>query len=125
MNPIPAIVLSIIVLLTDMIYLSSVKNLYGRLVKRIQGSDIKLNMTATILDYILIVFSIYYFIILKNASIQDAMILGLCIYGIYELTSMAILKNWTWDVVIIDSIWGAILYGTSTFLYRKIIQKLI
>ena len=65
MNPIPAIVLSIIVLLTDMIYLSSVKNLYGRLVKRIQGSDIKLNMTATILDYILIVFSIYYFIILK------------------------------------------------------------
>ncbi|MEE2802566.1 MAG: DUF2177 family protein, partial [Bacteroidota bacterium] len=110
---------------TDMIYLSSVKNLYGRLVKRIQGSDIKLNMTATILDYILIVFSIYYFIILKNASIQDAMILGLCIYGIYELTSMAILKNWTWDVVIIDSIWGAILYGTSTFLYRKIIQKLI
>ena len=108
-----------------MIYISCVKTLFNKLIKGIQGSDIKLNLEATFLDYILIIFSMYYFIIQKNASIEEAMILGLCIYGIYELTNMAVFKRWTWQVVMIDSIWGAVLYGTSTFLYRQIIQKLM
>ena len=125
MNVLPIAVLSIVVLVIDMIYINCVKTLFNKLIKGIQGSDIKLDLTATFLDYILIIFSMYYFIIQKNASIEEAMILGLCIYGIYELTNMAVFKRWTWEVVMIDSIWGAVLYGTSTFLYRKIIQKLI
>ena len=125
MNLLPIIVLSIVVLVLDMIYISCVKTLFNKLIKGIQGSDIKLNLEATFLDYILIIFSMYYFIIQKNASIEEAMILGLCIYGIYELTNMAVFKRWTWQVVMIDSIWGAVLYGTSTFLYRQIIQKLM
>ena len=125
MNVLPIAVLSIVVLVIDMIYINCVKTLFNKLIKGIQGSDIKLDLTATFLDYILIIFSMYYFIIQKNASIEEAMILGLCIYGIYELTNMAVFKRWTWEVVMIDSIWGAVLYGTSTFLYRKIIQKLM
>ena len=119
------VVLSVVILVLDMIYINCVKTLFNKLIKGIQGSDLKLDLTATFLDYILIIFSMYYFIIQKNASIEEAMILGLCIYGIYELTNMAVLKRWTWEVVMIDSIWGAVLYGTSTFLYRKIIQKLM
>jgi uncharacterized membrane protein len=125
MNLLPIVVLSVVVLVLDMIYISCVKTLFNKLIKGIQGSDIKLNLGATFLDYILIIFSMYYFIIQKNASIEEAMILGLCIYGIYELTNMAVFKRWTWQVVMIDSIWGAVLYGTSTFLYRQIIQKLM
>lgn len=125
LDVISIVILSIVVLVLDMIYINCVKNLFYKLIKGIQGSDLKLDLTATFLDYILIIFSIYYFIIQKNASIEDAMILGLCIYGIYELTNMAVIKRWTWEVVMIDSIWGAVLYGTSTFLYRQIIQKLM
>lgn len=125
MNVLPIVVLSVVILVLDMIYINCVKTLFNKLIKGIQGSDLKLDLTATFLDYILIIFSMYYFIIQKNASIEEAMILGLCIYGIYELTNMAVLKRWTWEVVMIDSIWGAVLYGTSTFLYRKIIQKLM
>lgn len=125
MNILPIVILSIVILVLDMIYINCVKTLFSKLIKGIQGSDLKLDLTATFLDYILIIFSMYYFIIQKNASIEEAMILGLCIYGIYELTNMAVLKRWTWEVVMIDSIWGAVLYGTSTFLYRKIIQKLM
>ena len=125
MNLIPIVVLSIVVLVLDMIYINCVKTLFNKLIKGIQGSELKLDLTATFLDYILIIFSMYYFIIQKNASIEEAMILGLCIYGIYELTNMAVLKRWTWEIVMIDSVWGAVLYGTSTFLYRQIIQKIM
>lgn len=118
-------VLSIIVLMLDMLYITSIKNTFNKLVVGVQGSDIKLNLIATFLDYSLIIFSIFYFIIQKNTSVEEAMILGLCIYGIYELTNMAVLKQWKWEIVVIDSIWGAVLYGLSTYLYRQIIQKLI
>lgn len=118
-------VLSIIVLMLDMLYITSIKNTFNKLVVGVQGSDIKLNLIATFLDYSLIIFSIFYFIIQKNTSVEEAMILGLCIYGIYELTNMAVLKQWKWEIVVIDSIWGAVLYGLSTYLYKQIIQKLI
>jgi len=118
-------ILSTIILMLDMIYITSIKEVFNNLIKGVQGSSIKLDLTATFLDYILIIFSIYYFIIQKKASIKDAMILGLCIYGIYELTNMAVLKLWKWEIVVLDSIWGALLYGMSTYLYRTIILKLI
>ena len=118
-------ILSTIILMLDMIYITSIKEVFNNLIKGVQGSSIKLDLTATFLDYILIIFSIYYFIIQKKASIKDAMILGLCIYGIYELTNMAVLKLWKWEIVVLDSIWGSLLYGMSTYLYRAIIQKLI
>ena len=116
----PFIILGIIVLSIDIIYLTSVKNLFNKLLRGIQGSDIVLNMPATILDYLLIVFSIFYFIILKNGSIEDAALLGFCIYGIYELTNMAVIKKWNWKVVVLDTIWGSILYSVSVALFRLI-----
>ena len=35
-----------------------------------------------------------------------------------ELTNMAILKNWDWFTVIIDSLWGGILFSLSVFIFR-------
>ena len=41
-------------------------------------------------------------------------ILGLLAYGTYEFTSMSIMKDWTWNMVILDTIWGGVLTGFST-----------
>ncbi|MEM9968162.1 MAG: DUF2177 family protein [Pseudomonadota bacterium] len=43
----------------------------------------------------------------------NAALLGAVAYGTYEFTNLAILKDWTWRMVIIDGIWGTILTGTS------------
>ena len=52
-------VLSIIVLMLDMLYITSIKNTFNKLVVGVQGSDIKLNLIATFLDYSLIIFFIF------------------------------------------------------------------
>ena len=44
------------------------------------------------------------------------MVLGLVIYGVYETTNYAIFKNWTLSTVLLDTAWGAILLGLTTFL---------
>ena len=39
---------------------------------------------------------------------------------VYETTNKAIIKNWTWKTVMIDGIWGGILFSLTTFLTYKI-----
>lgn len=42
-----------------------------------------------------------------------AAILGLLAYGTYEFTSMSVMKNWEWTMVILDTAWGGFLTGIS------------
>ena len=89
--------------------------------------DIKLDLTATVATYIFLSFALYYFIIKNKASVTDAFYLGLSIYAVYELTSKAILKNWSYTTVVIDSLWGGILFASATYItymITKLIRKL-
>ena len=63
---------------------------------------------------------LYYFIIKDKRSVLDAVILGSGIYGVYAWTIYALLKNWTLKVVIIDTIWGGILFGLTTLALQYI-----
>jgi uncharacterized membrane protein len=49
-------------------------------------------------------------------AISTAFIIGLLSYGTYEFTNYAILKGWTLQMVIIDTIWGGVLTATSLFI---------
>lgn len=112
--------LSIIFTLIDSIYLYSVSSKFKLMVKNIQGTPLKMNLLATFLCYIFLVFLIYYFIILKKASLLDAFLLGICVYGVYETTNLAIFKKWDPLIGIVDTIWGGILFSLSYFIFLKI-----
>jgi uncharacterized membrane protein len=38
---------------------------------------------------------------------------GFIFYGMYEFTNHAVLANWPWKMLFVDTAWGALLYGTS------------
>lgn len=114
------IISSILILLIDAIFLSTMSGKFNSLIRYIQGSDIKINIISTILCYILMIFSINYFILIPKKSPLDGFLLGLVIYGIYELTSKAIIKNWKWEIVVIDTLWGATLYCLTTYIIQKL-----
>ena len=111
--------LALIFTIIDAIYLFLMKNNFFKLVNKIQKSSLHLRIFPTILCYIFLVFSLYYFIVSKNASIFDSFLLGLGIYGVYDTTNMAIFKNWDYKTVIIDTIWGGILFSLTYFIYLK------
>ena len=81
-------------------------------------------MLATILCYVFLSFGLYYFIIKRNAPIIDSFILGLIIYAVFELTNKALLRSWTWKTVLLDSLWGGILFIICTLIIKQLIQKL-
>ena len=40
-------------------------------------------------------------------------VLGAVAYGTYEFTSMSVMKDWSWQMVVTDTTWGAVLTATS------------
>jgi uncharacterized membrane protein len=65
----------------------------------------------------------YYFIIRPRLSVFDAFLLGIFVYGVYGFTTLSIIKKWNLQTVIIDTLWGGLLYATLTYVIQNYLQK--
>ena len=111
------------ILALDSVYLSTVGGpLFTTMVRNIQKEDMKIDIYGVLGSYILIILVLYKFIIMDRRSPNDAFILGLCVYGIYEFTNIAIFKNYKWIPAIVDTLWGGILFYTATYITYKILR---
>ena len=110
---------AIVMILLDSVYLNLFGAYFKRQVKSVQGSPLELNMVGAALCYVFLVFGLSYFILKNKRSVKDAFLLGIVIYAVFELTSLALFKNWHWFSVIIDTLWGGILFALTTgIVYR-------
>jgi uncharacterized membrane protein len=123
------LIIAFIMAFVDIFYLSSMASFFNRLLINIQGTPIKLDMFATIIVYICLVFQLYYFVLKNEAQyktkqgiILDAFLIGLTTYGVYEYTNKAIFKKWTYEATIYDTIWGGVLFGLTSVLYLYVKQ---
>ncbi len=114
------LLLSAVVLVMDLGFLWSMRNYFNNQIRMIQGTDMNMNYLAAGLCYLVIIGCLYWFIINTDASILDAAVLGWSVYLIYELTNKALFNKWSWTTVMIDGIWGGILFGVSTYIFRVI-----
>jgi uncharacterized membrane protein len=87
-----------------------VKNIFDLQIRAVQGASIKVDMLAFVLCYIFIAFTLYYFVIREKKNALYAFLLGISIYAIYELTNKALLTKWKWTTVLLDTLWGGILF---------------
>jgi len=113
------IVLSgIVMLLLDSIYLSTVGGFFRNMISKIQSSPFQFKMLGAVLCYFLLILGINYFILGPRKSLLDAFLLGFLIYGVYETTNYAIITKWNMTAVVIDSLWGGILFTLTTYFTR-------
>ena len=116
------ILLAIIFVLVDSGFLYLMSNNFQNMIKKIQGSPLKMKLVPTLACYIILVSSLYYFIIYKKGSYLDAFLLGFFIYGVYETTNMAIFKHWSPSVGLIDLSWGGFLFLITSYLYKNSVK---
>jgi len=117
------LLISAIVLITiDFVYLNVMKGYFNNQIKSIQGSDLKINYLGVAICYIFLIVGINYFIIKPRKSVSDAFLLGIIIYGVYETTNYALLKNWSILTVIIDTLWGGLLFASTTYIINLLRQ---
>jgi uncharacterized membrane protein len=104
----------------DFVYLNVFKGFFDKQIQLVQGSQLKINYLGAALCYIFLIAGINYFIIKPKKSVSDAFLLGIVIYGVYETTSYALLKDWSIFTVIIDTLWGGLLFASTTYLVNML-----
>ncbi len=107
---------AILFVVIDLIYLNFMKSYFAKQVQLVQGSPLKLNILGAAICYIFLIIGLNYFIIKPKKSVSDAFLLGLVIYGVYETTNYALLSKWSILTVIMDTLWGGILFAITTYL---------
>ena len=111
---------AIVLLSLDFVYLSVMKGYFENQVKKIQGTPLKIRVLSTAICYIFLIAGLNYFIIKPHKSVNDAFLLGIVIYGVYETTNYALFSNWSLLSVIIDTLWGGLLFASTTFIVNKL-----
>ena len=59
-----------------------------------------------------------------TSPILSAAILGAMAYGTYEFTSYAVMKDWSWQMVVTDLTWGTVLTAFSAWAGVAIVRAL-
>ena len=120
-----------IFLLMDLLWIGVLmSNFYsqelGDLARR-DGSSLSPRWGAAILVYILIPGGIVLFVkpllgqgsTLLNAFAWGALF-GLVVYGVYDLTNLAVLEKWTLRMTVADLIWGSVVSGMTAVVMRLV-----
>jgi len=114
----------------DMVWLGVVaKNFYRAQIGTLMKTDV--NWLAAIIFYLIFIAGLVVFVIspaLAKGSWIHALaygaLFGLVCYATYDLTNLAVAKDWPLLVTIVDLIWGSVLAATvstiSFFLAQKI-----
>ena len=111
---------SIILTALDSFYISIIKKRFLNMIKNIQGSNVKINIFGLLMSYFFLIMGLY-FIFKNKINYKDAFLFGLIIYGVYDMTNMALFNKWSLFISIIDILWGGILFSSTTYLSNLII----
>jgi uncharacterized membrane protein len=127
---IPAYICTIIVMFVlDLIWLSQIAEpLYKAGIGHLMAETPKLGFA--VLFYLVFVFGLLWFGLrpnigtkgVKNAFISGA-VFGFFIYASYDLTNLALLKDWPLKLSLIDLTWGTLLSGTCTAVAKFVYDK--
>lgn len=114
------LVASIIFILLDIIFLYLNARTFEKQITQVQSTPLKIRYEPAIICYIFLILGLYYFILREHKTPNEAFILGMVIYGVYETTTYATLQKWRLETVVKDTLWGGILFYLTTFLTYKI-----
>jgi uncharacterized membrane protein len=109
------LLVGVIMLVLDALYLTTFTKMFELQIASVQRVSLQFRTLGAIMCYALLISGLYYFILKNRRSVTDAFLLGILIYGVYESTNYAILKQWKWEMVAIDTLWGGILFALTTY----------
>ena len=114
----------------DMVWLGFVaKDFYSKQIGFLLKSDV--NWAAAILFYLLFIVGLILFVVMpamEKGSWSHALIFGalfgLITYATYDLTNLAVAKDWPLSITIVDLVWGSVLAASVSTITVLIAGKL-
>lgn len=106
-------------------YLQELKHLI-----RGDGTAFDVNYAAAGCVYIVMVMGFMFFLApyfsdwTWKQTIYKSAVFGFVVYGVYDLTNLATLRDWPVTITILDMTWGSFLYATSACVVKWSDEKL-
>lgn len=115
----------------DMLWLGVVaKNFYRQQIGALMKPDV--NWSAALIFYFLFIVGLVVFVIspaVEKGSWLHAVgfgaLFGLVCYATYDLTNLAVAKDWPLLVTVVDLVWGAVLASSVSTISYFLAQKFI
>lgn len=101
----------------DMLWLGGIaRNFYREKLSFVFSGQVR--WPAALLFYCIYILGILYFVVVpgfehpnwKSVFLNGAL-LGLLCYATYDLTNLATIMQWPWQIVVVDMLWGSLLTG--------------
>ncbi len=114
----------------DMVWLGLIsKNFYRAQIGHVMKADI--NWAAALIFYAIFLIGLVVFVIapaMEKKSLLHALCLGaffgLVCYATYDLTNLAVAKDWPILVTVVDMVWGTVLSASVATLTYVIAEKI-
>ena len=120
-------IVAVVMLLMDAVWLSLQYNYNASIIKNVQKSVMKIRYIPAAIVYLLMAFTVTYLAIVPSKSIQESVqkgsLVGLAMYGVYDLTNLATFDAWTPRMAIQDIAWGTFLCSVTAGIGYKFKYK--
>lgn len=109
-------------ILLDFIWLSLMSNRYDKMVRKVQGKPLKMNIIGAIIAYAAMIIGFIYIVLplARKYGYWYGALFGFIVYAIYNGTNYAIFEDYDWRIALIDTTWGTFLFGVITYIAMKI-----
>lgn len=97
-------------------------NKYKKMIDTIQSNTLSVNYLYAMLSYCLMVLGLVYFVLPKISKenclsdcLKYAVLFGVILYGVYDFTAAAVIKDWNIGLAIIDIMWGGFVFFCAAY----------
>ena len=102
----------------DSVWLTYVAPTFRTMVTAIQKSPMQIRWIPAAIVYVLMIAGLWWFVVRPCAgnwesAAANGAALGAVVYGVYDMTNLTTLTNYSPTVAIKDMAWGAVLFGTT------------
>jgi uncharacterized membrane protein len=95
----------------DLVWLFTGGKYALNLAESIQGSPVTIRY-----QYMPIIYFFLSYILLESGTYFKAFMFGVCIYGVYDFTTLGIFKKYDYRFGIADTLWGGILFVVTKYI---------
>lgn len=115
---------SVVLIVIDAIFIMFNASLFSKMLSSIQKEPVQPKYIGILLCYILLITGFWYFIIREKRPIWEAFLLGIFVYGVCETNNYAIFNKWSPIIMVIDSLWGGVLFASTAYITRLIDKRI-
>lgn len=102
-----------ILFLIDLFWLATGGIFARAMIRDIQGGDLEPRYLSAAVVYLLLAY-----MLLEAKTYKQAFLYGICIYGVFDFTNLAIFTRYDWKVAIADTLWGGVLMSFGKYMLQ-------